>query len=216
MRDLTQRLGLWPFLRVARSVVRGDVRRWLREGCPNPAPGVVKIAIVRSYVKKYRIRRFIETGTFYGAMADAIGRLDVAVDTIELDPDLACRARRIFAARSNIKVHLGDSSKVLPHLLKELVEPAVFWLDAHYSGGITARGEVDSPISRELEAILDHPLGHVILVDDARAFVGRDGYPMLHDLLATVWRTGRYAAEVTTDIVRFVARDVENAKTGSR
>ncbi len=211
MRDLTQRLGLWPLLRTARAVIRGDVRGWVERGCEGPAPNIVKIAVVRHFLKKFGLKRFIETGTFYGAMTDAISRLDVTIDTIELDATLAQRARDIFASRPQIRIHEGDSAALLPTILATLEEPAAFWLDAHYSGGITARGELDTPISAELQSILDHPHAHVILIDDARHFVGVDGYPHLHELLEAVSRTGRYSVEVSTDIIRCVGRDLRES-----
>lgn len=210
-RDRTQEWGLWPGLRAARSALSGEVRRWIRAGCPSPAPGVIKLAIVRSYVKRYRVRRFIETGTFYGAMTDAIAQLGVQVDTIELNEVLATRARRIFYRRQNVTVHQGDSAIVLPGLLDGLKTPAVFWLDAHWSGGITARGEVDTPISSELAAILDHPCSHVVLIDDARHFTGKDGYPELHELIGTIAGSGRYHIEISTDIIRCVGKELASS-----
>lgn len=203
LRDATQRLGLWPILRTARTLLRRELGRWVEAGCPSPPPGVVKIAVVRAAVREWGIRRFIETGTFFGAMTDAIARLGVEVDSIELDPNLYNRARRIFSNRQNIRLHLGDSAVVLPSLLAALEEPALFWLDAHYSGGITARGEVDTPISGELDAILRHRVrGHVLLIDDARCFDGHGGYPHLHRVLEAVVASGEYRISVSTDIIR--------------
>jgi hypothetical protein len=75
--------------------------------------------------------------------------------------------------------------------LARLSEPACFWLDAHFSGEGTARGAADTAICGELEAILKHPVrGHVILVDDARYFRGKSGYPSLDELLAWVRQIG--------------------------
>jgi hypothetical protein len=186
LRDLTQRAGLWPLLRGVRASLRGEVGAWVRAGCPDPAPNVVKIAIVRSYLARFGLPRFIETGTFWGAMTDAIGRTGVRVDSIELDDRFFARARRVFADRPNITIHHGDSATVLPTLLETLDEPALFWLDAHYSGPGTARSELDTPISVELGAILRHARPHVILIDDARHFLGVDGYPRLGQLVEAV------------------------------
>jgi hypothetical protein len=55
--------------------------------------------------------------------------------------------------------------------VRQLQEPALFWLDGHYSGVDTGKDELDTPVSAELEAILGSPVkGHVILIDDARCF----------------------------------------------
>jgi hypothetical protein len=44
----------------------------------------------------------------------------------------------------------------------------MFWLDRHYSGGFTAKGEKDCPIIEELDAISNGShLKHSILIDDA-------------------------------------------------
>lgn len=41
------------------------------------------------------------------------------------------------------------------------------WLDAHYSGGTTAKGKKSSPLKDELEIIKKHPIkNHIILIDD--------------------------------------------------
>jgi hypothetical protein len=45
-----------------------------------------------------------------------------------------------------ITVLQGDSGNVITRVMQEVFQPVLFWLDAHYSGGITARGELDSPI----------------------------------------------------------------------
>jgi hypothetical protein len=65
-------------------------------------------------------------------------------------------------------------------------EPALFWLDGHYSGGETARGAQGSPIIAELETVFSRKLDDVVLIDDIRCFTGFDGYPSLADLKALV------------------------------
>lgn len=100
-------------------------------------------------------------------------------------------------------LHHGDSACVLPELVRNLDHPVLFWLDGHYSGGTTAKGMMDSPISEELAAILGSPLKtHVILIDDARCFDGTHGYPYLDQLLEQVRASTDYQIEVSTDIIR--------------
>ena len=88
-------------------------------------------------------------------------------------------------------------------LLPALVKPALFWLDGHYSGGFTAQGDSDTPISAELQAILtSSSKKRVILIDDACFFNGTNGYPHLDNLLKTVREQSNFCAEVSADIIR--------------
>jgi hypothetical protein len=86
----------------------------------------------------------------------------------------------------------GYSGNVIDRVMKEVSEPVLFWLDAHYSGGITTRGELNSPILAEPDIILAHPIkNHVILIDDARDFTGKGRYPTVPQLRAYLmgkWR----------------------------
>lgn len=78
-------------------------------------------------------------------------------------------------------------------------------MDGHYSDGITARGEKDCPIYEELEAILgEKPMDHVLLIDDARCFVGQGDYPTIEALTAFVQRKRpHYQLAVKNDIIRY-------------
>jgi hypothetical protein len=99
----------------------------------------------------------------------------------------------------------GDSERRLPEVLAALDEPALFWLDAHYSADDTARGSTDTPIEAELQAVLRHPVrGHVILVDDVRSF-GRGDYPSIEAVQRLVGQLRPdLAVEVADDILRIV------------
>jgi hypothetical protein len=178
----------------------------------------VKRRTLRDYIRRYGIRTFVETGTFIGDTTAAMAQHVDQVITIELSPDLAERARKRFAQLPRVRVIEGDSGEVLPELLAELEEPALFWLDGHYSAGITARGELETPIRNELEAILGHPVtGHVILIDDARDFTG-GVYPTIEEVTAaTRSHPANYVVEVRDDIVRLTPSAFsQDSATGSR
>jgi len=83
-------------------------------------------------------------------------------------------------------------------------EPTTFWLDAHYSGGITAKGEKDTPVMEELYAILNQ-FKHrcVILIDDARCFNGKDDYPTIEEVRGFIFgKQHDWVFEVRNDIIR--------------
>lgn len=207
VRDWVQRSGLLPLVRDTRDSLQRRVSNWVDAGCPSPAPNAVKFRVVRHHVTAYKTPVFIETGTYLGSMTDFIARSGVECHTIEIVPAIHERARQILGRHQNVTLHLGDSGVVLPALLRTLDRPATFWLDGHYSGSFTGRSEVDSPVSAEVDAILSHHVtGHVILIDDAREFTGRSGYPPLSQLMAHFEQHPAYRAEVSTDIIRILPR----------
>jgi hypothetical protein len=143
----------------------------------------MKHLTVKAYAQRFEIHLFIETGTYYGDMLHAVRDSFRKIVSIELDARLHQRAARRFARYKHISILRGDSAAVLPEVLRNISEPCLFWLDAHYSGGITACGPLETPISRELGEIYRHPVKrHVILIDDAREFVGDHDYPPIEEL----------------------------------
>lgn len=161
--------------------------------------------VIGSYLKRYSIGAFVETGTNLGDTLGCFARKGIYCTSIELSPELYQAARTVFKARNNVRLVQGDSSEKLPELLENLKSPVLFWLDGHYSSGITASAKTHTPVSAELKAILNHPLKqHVILIDDARYFDGTNDYPHLDDLLRVIREDGSYRAEISTDIIRLV------------
>jgi hypothetical protein len=80
---------------------------------------------------------------------------------------------------------------------------SLLWLDGHYSGRLTARGETESPVFKELDAIFGNndPL-HVILIDDARLFIGKRDYPTIDQLDAYIKEKNRnYKISIESDII---------------
>jgi hypothetical protein len=141
---------------------------------------------LRKLAKKYGLRVFVETGTHYGDTLAAMMPVFAKLYSIELSADLHAKCVRRFEGYPNVEVIQGDSGIELGKLLKKITEPALFWLDGHYSGGETARGTTDTPVVEELRHVLSAGRRHVILVDDARCFGKEPGYPSLPDLTAFV------------------------------
>jgi hypothetical protein len=170
-------------LRVWRADLR-DRREWeaWRRAPRLPPPHVVKVRRVLELARRFATGVLIESGTFEGEMARKCRHGFRRIVTIELDANLAQRAGRRLARYPNIEVLHGDSATVLPRVLAAVNEPALFWLDGHYSGTGTARGASDTPLVQELQAIARHGVhGDVVLVDDAR-LLGTGDYPGLEEL----------------------------------
>lgn len=173
------------------------VARWQREGRPVPAPAGVKRDILLRTARQYGLRVLVETGTFRGDTVLALARYFSRVVSIELSPELHAKVAQLTTGISNAELLLGDSTQQLPRVLATLREPALFWLDAHYTEG-TALGDKVSPIEEELDAVLSHPVaGHVILIDDAREFHASttSGYPPPQAVTSVAAKHGYVTAE---------------------
>ena len=177
---------------------------WVELGKPVPPPHHIKQMTVKEYANKYGPNIFIETGTFQGDMVYAVRSVFDRIYSIELDDKLYERAKKKFSKYNHISILHGDSADVLPEILDHIKEPCLFWLDAHYSAGITAKGELVTPILQELDYIFDHPVkDHVILIDDARDFEGKNDYPTIQELRSLVLSQKLdYSFEVKNDIIR--------------
>jgi hypothetical protein len=148
----------------------------------------------------------VETGTFVGDTTAFLAERCPRVITIELDPDLAARARARFEDHPGVRVVEGDSGALLGGLLHDLHEPALFWLDGHFSGpheGIqTARGRTDTPLLEELKALADWKFAKdsVVLIDDAR-LIGVGDYPSFDEIREVVRAFGDQSVSIACDAV---------------
>jgi hypothetical protein len=196
-------------MRVKRMLIskarhRWEVWQWERNGKPVPPPHLIKERIVKQYAERFSVDTLVETGTYRGRMVFATRNSFRCIFSIELDQVLYEQARMRFALMPQITILQGDSSQVLPELLSKINTPCLFWLDAHHSGGGTARGALETPVVQEVKSILNHPVeGHVILIDDARYFVGENDYPTLDELKAVISDVhSDWVFEVEEDIIR--------------
>jgi hypothetical protein len=116
---------------------------------------------------------WVETGTFMGDTAALLANHAKAVYTIEPDRALYEKAAARFAGGSKVNALHGLSEDVFPSLLPTLSGTVNFWLDGHYSGGITHQGPTDCPVREELRNI-ESNLGRyarvAVLIDDVRCF----------------------------------------------
>lgn len=173
----------------------------LTEGSPPPA---LKAARIIELCQKHAITTLIETGTYRGDMIWKLKDKFQQIWSIELDESLYKSAQRRFFQFEHVHIVHGDSGEMLEHILTNLSSPCLFWLDAHYSGGITMGRNKTIPILRELEMIRRHQIKkHVILVDDIDLFTAENGYPTLPtviDLLRAI--NPEYKIVVKENILR--------------
>ena len=117
--------------------------------------------------------QWVETGTYRGTTTRFLSENFPSVHSIEPEPDLYRKASEKFADL-NVRIYNGTSEEILPGLLPKLSGDINFWLDGHYSGGITFKGEQDCPVIEELEAIstnMSNFRSVAIMIDDVRCFL---------------------------------------------
>jgi len=132
----------------------------------------LKLELLARYAGGRKV--FIETGTAKGeGLQTAIDYGFEQLYSVEANVEVFARASARFIDQPNVQLLLGDGGQVLPGLLRYVTEPAVFWLDSHWSTGEAQlpAGTSPCPLLSELRAIAEHPIkNHVILIDDIRYF----------------------------------------------
>lgn len=212
LKKLAHSLGLFyplrDLLREVRLYRKGRraLRLWRANGCPLPPPDRLKYGIIRAYACRHHTPVLVETGTWYGNSVFTLRNTFKEIHTIELAPELYQAAVMEFAHLKHIHCHLGDSTTLLPQVAFSIDEPCLFWLDGHFCAGPSVRGSKDTPISEELEFILNRPQGrHVVLIDDARLFNGSDGYPTIESIREYVLKKRPQTSfTLEDDIIRIV------------
>lgn len=112
-----------------------DSRRKYRDRYSLLYPHGIMRKVVKQYPQYTGIRVFVETGTFQGKTAQQESRYFRDVYTIELNEKLYYANLGKFKKETpNVKPYLGDSAEIMPDVLKDIKEPCVIFLDAHWSG----------------------------------------------------------------------------------
>lgn len=185
-----------------------ELAEWSSNGKPVPSPHIVKQRTLQTYAKRFGLKILVETGTYYGDMIEAMKEVFDRIYSIELSKDLYEKARMRFKGTHKIELIHGDSGTEIQRIVDNINQPTLFWLDGHYSGGETARGEKDTPIFDELRHILNaSDRGHVIIVDDARCFGTDPAYPSIEELSGFIMsRKPTLEIAVQDDSIRITPR----------
>lgn len=115
-------------------------------------------------------RILIESGSWDGTFVESVRTKYDHVHTIEIIESLYNNCNERFKNVDNVTCHFGDSPAVLKEILKDINEPVIFWLDAHWQGHNQPEG-TKAPLLSELEVIKTHHIKtHTIMIDDVRLF----------------------------------------------
>jgi hypothetical protein len=182
--------------------------RWVKSGYAAPSPHFIKqTVLLRNAIPS---STWVETGTYLGLTTKELSKHGSFVYSIEPEPTLYSNAADYFKSYPNIEILKGLSEEVFPLLLPKLSGDINFWLDGHYSAGISHKGPQDTPILEELAHIsvnLNHFRNVCVMIDDIRCFNPElneySMYPSLNGLIDWANKNG-LSWHIEHDI--FVAR----------
>jgi len=151
--------------------LKNEQREWVQRQYASPSPAHIKRDVLQRVGFANAV--WVETGTFLGDTAELLSTQAKFVYTIEPERTLFEKAAARFAGSSKVKPICGLSEEVFPSLLPTLSGTVNFWLDGHYSGGITHQGPTDCPVREELLNIQNNLFRFAkvaVLIDDVRCF----------------------------------------------
>lgn len=159
-----------------------ELHRWnKRMKCSSPSPHFVKQATLLKHATKNS--SWVETGTHLGATTKKLAAIALAVHTIEPSQQCLAIARKNLENVSNIILDAGTSEDCFEDACSAVAGNVCFWLDGHYFGGITHKGDRETPVSHELSVIQGHIGNYAtvcILIDDIRcSHLHPDDFPSL-------------------------------------
>jgi hypothetical protein len=138
--------------------------------------GVLPQQLATDLRSRLSLSRAIETGTYRGRGTRLLASVFPEVITIEVAPQLAQAARGALADLPGVAVREGSSRDVLPETI-DGTKPTLYWLDGHWSGGVTGGAEDECPVLAEIAAIAAGHPDDCILIDDARLFLAPPSPP---------------------------------------
>ena len=164
-----------------------DVTNAARGRVRNPH-SLMKLALLNELRERSHSTELIEVGTFLGVTAARSAKHFEKVFTIELSQELFEKAKSFLASYPNVTVLQGDGCDHIKKIFEnKSVKCATIFLDGHFSGGITAHGEVPEPAIEELKLLskFKDQIG-AIMIDDFRSFGEEPGFPTKSELIDAV------------------------------
>jgi hypothetical protein len=137
------------------------------------------IEIILELKEAYRIKNFIETGTYSGDTAYWASQVFEQVLTIEYSQFIYEKVAQKYSHINNIQFLYGDTREQLSYIVQSLNTSSLFWLDAHWSGGLTYGESDQCPVIEEIEIINRSEEEHFIFIDDARLFLSPPPLPLV-------------------------------------
>ena len=116
---------------------------------------------------------WVETGTFRGTTTKFLSRFGKSVSSLEPSTHFYRRAVERFKGNPAVLLYNASSEDGFEGVVSGLAGRVGFWLDGHYSGGATFKGDTECPVLNELEVIgryAENFDDFYCFIDDLRCF----------------------------------------------
>ena len=161
-----------------------QLKHWRKRNYTENAPQFIKEKVLEKY--SIENANWVETGTHMGDTTYYLSKKYPHIYSIEPNVEFYKAALNIFKGL-NVTLFNDVSENVLPILLPTLKGNLNFWLDGHYSGGKSFKGNKECPIKDELNSIevnFDNFEKISIFIDDVRLFLSSaNNYPSIDYLV---------------------------------
>jgi len=113
---------------------------------------------VKDLIAKYGIQTIVETGTYKGDTTLALAGLVPHVITSEIHPIYYDEAMARLKDFPNVRAFKGNSPEILAQVLPTIIQPSLFFLDAHWYAYC--------PLLDEIKAVANAQIKPVIIIHD--------------------------------------------------
>jgi hypothetical protein len=146
--------------------------QWYKREFGLYSPILVKHKVLKRYSLEHAY--WVESGTYFGHTTSFLSKISKKiVYSIEPSKALFDRAKEKFKNFKNVNIVNNTSEDCMDSILTNLTGNICFFLDGHWSDGITFKGENECPVLFELKSIEKHIKNFdkiTICIDDARCF----------------------------------------------
>ena len=179
--------------------------------------------LILHFKQQSQINAFVETGTHLGNTAAWAGGHFSRTITMERSAALVDAIKSRFAGQSNVECIFGDCREELERVVPTLLTPAIFWLDAHWSGGVTYGEKDECPLLDEIAVIGRSKVPHLIFIDDARLFLepppaphDAASWPAINEICQVLAANGDWYVCIVDDVIVRVPNKLRNSLTDFR